>query len=427
MCYLISKKNSEYIHRELKKHYETNDACESLKKLKNTNEVYESYKEKTKMNDIQSLECNEHRWTDITRAMKTCQTYEIESDYIDINNKDTIVLYDSKSAVSYISLDCELRLRTFRKTKVVKKDNENMITISECDDLSNMIFRRKRDSANYLIISAEHSIKSSLNVLKEDDDLKEKELKSYTSIKSTHIMKITLCDKKVITIIHREHKESYITKTLWKNIFSEKQFHFNEIIKLTSLNEFSWKETIMIKESSRKYVVITISAIRRTEFRYHSMTITFLAYFNYWRKQILWRSEIIEQQMIELDIAVKLRERIKKTELWQKYNVIMIQKAKDSNVILKWYYTYLVHSLNKKDGSASADNEENLKNSEKKNVITESDDLNQESASSLQSKLSSLMKISMRQNVQNRKDVESWNFFDLNSDYLTDQESQNLE
>ena len=146
--------------------------------------------------------------------MKTCQTYGIEPDYIDIGNEGTIVLYDSKSAVNYISLSCELRLRTFRETKVVKKDDENMITIPGCDDLSNMIFRRKRDSADYLMISAEHLIKSSLDVLEEDDDLKEKELGSYTSIRSTHIMKITLCDKKVVTVIHREHKESYITRTL---------------------------------------------------------------------------------------------------------------------------------------------------------------------------------------------------------------------
>ena len=61
MCYFISKKDSEYIHRELKKHYETSDACESLKELKNTNEVHEFYEKKIKMNDIQSLECNEHR------------------------------------------------------------------------------------------------------------------------------------------------------------------------------------------------------------------------------------------------------------------------------------------------------------------------------------------------------------------------------
>ena len=92
---------------------------------------------------------------------------------------------------------------------------------------------------------------------------------------------------------------------------------------------------IMIKESQRKYVVIIISATYRTEFRYQSMIITFLTYFNYWRKQVLWRSKIIEQQMIELDIAIRLKEDIKKTELWQKYNIVMIQKAKDSDVILK--------------------------------------------------------------------------------------------
>ena len=89
-----------------------------------------------------------------------------------------------------------------------------MITVSECDDLSNMIFRRKRDSANYLMISAAHSIKSSLNILKKDDDLKEKKLKSYTSIKSTHIMKTILCNRRVVTVIHRKHKKSYITKNL---------------------------------------------------------------------------------------------------------------------------------------------------------------------------------------------------------------------
>ena len=45
---------------------------------------------------------------------------------------------------------------------------------------------------------------------------------------------------------------------------------------------------------------------------------------------------------------------------------MIIQKAKDSNVILKWYYIHLIHFLNEEDGSASADNEKNLKNSEKK-------------------------------------------------------------
>ena len=71
-----------------------------------------------------------------------------------------------------------------------------MIIVLECDDLSNMIFWRKRDSVNYLMISMTYLIESSLNILKENDDLKEKELKSYTSIKSIHIMKIILCKKK---------------------------------------------------------------------------------------------------------------------------------------------------------------------------------------------------------------------------------------
>ena len=70
--------------------------------------------------------------------------------------------------------------------------------------------------------------------------------------------------------------------------------------------------------------------------------------------------------MIELDIVVRFKERIKKTELEQKYNVIMIQKTKDSNVILKWYYIHLIHFSDEKDGSASVCNEENSKNSKKK-------------------------------------------------------------
>ena len=108
--------------------------------------------------------------------MKTCQKHEIKSDHIDINNENTIILYDSKSAVNYINLDYELRLKAFEETSVVKKNDENIITVFECDDLSNMIFRRKRNSANYLMISAAHSIKSSLNILKKDDDLKEKKV-----------------------------------------------------------------------------------------------------------------------------------------------------------------------------------------------------------------------------------------------------------
>ena len=226
-----------------------------------------------------------------------------------------------------------------------------------------MIFRRRRDSANYLIISRAHLMKLSLNILKKDDDLKEEKLRSYTNIKSIHIIKITLCNKKVVTVIYRRYKRSYITRILWKDIFSKKTSHFNEIIELTSSNELKWKETIMIKESSRKYVVIVISAIHRTEFKYHSITIMFLIHFNYWRKQVLWKSEIIERQMIELDIAIRLKECIKETELWQKYNIIMIQKARDSNVIFKWYYIHSIYFSDEKDDSASVRNEENSKDS----------------------------------------------------------------
>ena len=147
--------------------------------------------------------------------MRTCQKHKIESGHTDIDNENTVILYDSKSTVNYISLDCELRLKAFEKTSVVKKNDEDIITIFECDNLSNMIFRKKkRDSANYLMISAAHSIKSSLNILKEDDDLKEKELKSYTNIKSTHIMKTILCNRRVITIIYKEHKRNYIIRNL---------------------------------------------------------------------------------------------------------------------------------------------------------------------------------------------------------------------
>ena len=240
-------------------------------------------------------------------------------------------------------------------------------------------------------------------------------------------MKIILCNRRIVTVIHKEHKKSYITKNSWKDIFLEKTSHFNGIIELISSNEFKWKKTIMGKENQRKYVVITISAIHRTEFRYHSMTIIFLTYFNYWRKQVFWRSEIIEQQMIELDIAIRLRERIKETELWQKYNVVMTQKTKDSDVTLKWYYIHLIYFSDEEDDSASVDNEKNSKDSKKKDVITGNGDFSQESISFLQSRLSTLTKISMKQNAQNWKNVESWNFFNLNSDYSADQEDRNLE
>ena len=180
MCYLKLKKDSEYIHEMLKKYNETNDACESLEKFKNSNKVRESYKKIMKMNEIQNFEYNEHCWTDIIKAMRTCQKHEIESDHTDINNKDTVILYDSKNAISYINLNCEFRLRTFEKTSVVRKNDENIITVLECDNLSNIIFRKKRDSANYLMISAAHSIKSSLTILKKNDDLKKKKSWSHT-------------------------------------------------------------------------------------------------------------------------------------------------------------------------------------------------------------------------------------------------------
>ena len=150
-------------------------------------------------------------WTPWTTSLRS---RPITSRYIDINNKGTIVLYDSKSIVNYINLNCELRLKAFKKISVVQKNDKNIITIFEYDNLLNIIFRRKRDSTNYLMISTTHLMKSNLNILKKDDDLKKRKLRSYTSIKLTHIIKITLCNKKIITIIHRKYKESYITRIL---------------------------------------------------------------------------------------------------------------------------------------------------------------------------------------------------------------------
>ena len=293
MCYFTSEKDSEYIHRKLKKYDKTSNVCESLEEFRNTNEIHEFYEKAIEMNEIQNFECNEHHWTGITRVMRICQKYEIESYYIYINNEGTIILYNKKSAINYISKDFKIRLRAFNETDVVEQNDEKIIIIFECNR-PDMIFRRKRDSADYLMILTTYLIKSSLKILKEDNNLKDKELGSYISIRSTHIIKITLCKRKVITIIHRKHKGNYIIRNLWKDIFSKEIFHFNEIIKLTSLNEFNWKETVMIKESLRKYVVIIITATHKTEFRYHSITIAFLTYFNYWRKQVLWKSKIIE-------------------------------------------------------------------------------------------------------------------------------------
>ena len=72
MCYFKSEKNLKYIYEMLKKHDETSDVYESLKKFQNTNKVREFYEKIIKINKIQSLKCNEHRWTDITKAMRTC-------------------------------------------------------------------------------------------------------------------------------------------------------------------------------------------------------------------------------------------------------------------------------------------------------------------------------------------------------------------
>ena len=103
-----------------------------------------------------------------------------------------------------------------------------------------------------------------------------------------------------------------------------------------------------------------------------------------------------------------------------------MQKTKDSNEILKWYYIYLIHFSNEENDSAFADNEKTSKNS-KKNIIIMKEDLNQKSTSFLHSRLSLITKISMKQNIQNRKNVESWDFLDRNSDYLADSDDQNFE
>ena len=77
----------------------------------------------------------------------------------------------------------------------------------------------------------------------------------------------------------------------------------------------------------------------------------------------------------------------------------MTQKIKDSNGILKWYYIHLIHFSNEENNSAFVDNKKNSKNSKKKKVVIMKENFNQKSASFLQSKLSSLTKISMKQNV----------------------------
>ena len=52
MYYFILEKNSKYIHKKLKEHKKTSDACELLKKFKNINEVHEFYEKTIEMNEI---------------------------------------------------------------------------------------------------------------------------------------------------------------------------------------------------------------------------------------------------------------------------------------------------------------------------------------------------------------------------------------
>ena len=188
MCYFTSKKNLEYIHRELKKYDKTSDACESLKIFKNKNKIHEFQKRMTELNQIWSFESNEYCWAGIAKAMRTCQKHDMRSACIGIGNERTIVLCDRKSIINYISLDCELRLRTLNEIIVIEYDDEKMIKILKYNDFPETIFRRKCNSTNYLMISTAYLTKSQLNVLKENDDLKKKELRSYTSIKLIHIM-----------------------------------------------------------------------------------------------------------------------------------------------------------------------------------------------------------------------------------------------
>ena len=63
--------------------------------------------------------------------MRTCQTYDIQSYYIDINNERTIILYDSKSAVNYINTDCELRLKALNRINIIEQNDEKIKTIFE--------------------------------------------------------------------------------------------------------------------------------------------------------------------------------------------------------------------------------------------------------------------------------------------------------
>ena len=146
--------------------------------------------------------------------MRTCQKHTMKSVCVNINKERIIVLYDRKNIINYISLDCELCLKALNETIIIEYNDEKMIKNFKYDDFSETIFRKRRDNANYLMILTLYLTKSELNTLKENDDLKEKELRSYTSIKSIYIIKIILCKRKVTTIIYREYKESYITRRL---------------------------------------------------------------------------------------------------------------------------------------------------------------------------------------------------------------------
>ena len=61
ICYFISEKDRENIHKKLKEYDEINDACELLKEFKNTNEVHKFYEGAIEINKIQSFKYNEHR------------------------------------------------------------------------------------------------------------------------------------------------------------------------------------------------------------------------------------------------------------------------------------------------------------------------------------------------------------------------------
>ena len=56
--------------------------------------------------------------------MRIYQTHDIQSHYTDINNEETIILYDSKSAVNYINTDCKLRLKALNRINVVEQNDE---------------------------------------------------------------------------------------------------------------------------------------------------------------------------------------------------------------------------------------------------------------------------------------------------------------